>query len=442
MSSQSSAPLIAFAGGGTGGHLYPMLSVAAKMRSLVPDVRFAFFTTQRPIDRRVIREFFPDETTAGIVEQPVQPLPRSVGGVFGFVRAWRASTKVCAARFGEDRPDIVIGSGGFGSAPPIHVGRSLGVATALLNPDAVPGKANRFLASRADVIFVQWPVTRSHLRRHRRVEVVGCPIRDAFAEAERSDGVARFGLDSNRRTLVVTGASQGARSINDAFVGMAEHLAKLDAWQILHLAGREDVERMNRAYEQVGASATVIDYTDQMADVLGVADVIVSRAGASTLAEISAVGVPSVLIPYPYHKDRHQYANAAALFEQGACVVVDDPVRDRTSGESLLAAILELMSDENVRAKMAQRARELGRTDAASHVARYVLDRIGYDESARGHEQGRDWRTPAPTDDKNFSACSRSAAAVCHDGAGEVSAQGLRRDGAGGRTYTKGMACK
>lgn len=368
-----SGPLIALAGGGTGGHLYPMLSVVREIGRRTPGAKFVFFTTRRAIDERVIRCAMVDDASYEIVEQSVLPLPGSIRDAYRFLGAWRASTRLCRQRFCDDRPTVVLGSGGYGSGPPIHVARRMGIRTALLNPDAIPGRANRYLASRADVVFAQWSVVGSHLSRRANVQIVGCPIRESFAEANRSSGVRRFGLDPSGKTLLVTGASQGARTINRAMCAIGDAIAKIEGWQVLHLAGDAEAEAVREAYGRQGVRATVLEYTEHMADALAAADLILSRAGASTLAEITAVGRASVLMPYPFDKNRHQTANALVLGDAGAAVVVEDRMEPARNGAALREVLMRLMCDEAVLSRMARCAAELGRFDAASKIAEELL---------------------------------------------------------------------
>ncbi len=369
-------PLFAFAGGGTGGHLYPMLSVAVEIRKRVPEARLVFFTTNRAIDARVIRSVLA-EADVRIVPQPVQPMPSGIRGVPGFAVAWRQSIKLSKRVLGVDIPEVVVGSGGYGSAPAVCVAARLGIPTALLNPDAIPGKANRFLARKTDVVFAQWAFSELHFSRAARVLTVGCPVRAGFATAERADGVKRFGLDAEKRTLVVTGASQGARSINRAVVLALEETRRLDGWQYLHLAGPTDADLVRKVYESACVPAKVVAYTDEMPAVLAAADLIVTRAGASTLAEITAMGVPAVLLPYPHHKDRHQYVNAAMLTEAGAACMVSDDADGNKTGAALGRTLLSIMSDPDRLEQMSQATAELGEPVASEKITDVLFGLIG-----------------------------------------------------------------
>lgn len=379
---QESKPLhIAFAGGGTGGHLFPMLALAGEIRRRV-DCRFTFFTTDRPIDKSILNATFGDDEAVEIVPLPVKPLPSGIGQIVGFVRAWRSSVKMCRRRFTTDPPALIIGSGGFGSAPPIVAAKNRAVATALLNPDAVPGKANRFLAKRVDVIYVQWSVTRKHLQSARSIVESGCPVRSEFVTADREAGITRFGLDPNLKTLLITGASQGARSINDAVTKNASRLADCGGWQILHLAGRDGVDELRDVYQKGKLPAVVLDFTNDMPGALAAADLIVSRAGASTLAEIATANVPAILIPYPYHRDRHQYHNARVLEAAGLARIVDDPVLGSENAQLLIDTVVTLMTDENTRTGMKQQDFALSNRDASGMIADDLLRRLA-DQKAR-----------------------------------------------------------
>lgn len=354
---------VVFAGGGSGGHLYPSLSIAAALRRRLPGSRVRFFCTRRSIDADILNAA--GETP---IAQPVMPIPTRPWRLPAFWRAWRETTDFCRGRFLEDRPDVVIGSGGFASAPGVVVAQKMGVATALLNPDVEPGRANRFLARRVKVILSQWAQSREHFAAVVVVRSVGCPIRADFARADRQAGIEHFGLDGDKKTLLVTGASQGAKGINRAMVDLAGRLAKFDHWQVLHLSGAVEYDVVNAAYRDSGCAAVCRAYTERMADALAAADLVVSRAGASTLAEITALGKPSILVPYPYDRAQHQLGNAKVLSMAGAARIC----RELDDADAMSAAIMEqlalLMCDGDLRAKMADNARLLGKIDAAGAI--------------------------------------------------------------------------
>ena len=354
---------VVFAGGGSGGHLYPTLSIADALRRSGSDVSVRFFCTHRAIDRRVL-----DAAGWAAIVQPVLPFPSRIGCVIPFWRAWRRSVRYCRAEFAVRRPDVVIGSGGFASGPAVVVAARMGIPTAVLNPDAQPGRANRFLARRVQLVLAQWPESWEHFPAGSVVRVVGCPIRRQFAVADRARGIVRFGLDRACRTLLVTGASQGSHSVNRAMMLLAERIGRLRQWQVLHLTGGDDRTAVQTAYTNAGVRHVCRAYTDEMADALAASDLVISRAGASTLAEITAVGRASILLPYPYDRHQHQVLNAKVLGVAGAarvCGLLTDAER---IADVLGEQIVALTRDDAMRDAMARRCRDMGKPDAATRA--------------------------------------------------------------------------
>jgi UDP-N-acetylglucosamine--N-acetylmuramyl-(pentapeptide) pyrophosphoryl-undecaprenol N-acetylglucosamine transferase len=250
--------------------------------------------------------------------------------------------------------------------------RSLGIRTGILNPDAIPGRANRYLARRADLVALQWDTSRAQFPERTNCQTLGCPIRAGFAAADREEGLRRFGLAADRPVLLVTGASQGARTVNRVTqLVWPQFFREHPDWQLLHLSGPLDEEETRAAYAAASVPAKVLAFTHEMSLALAAADAVVSRAGASTLAELTALGLPAVLLPYPYHRDRHQHANAQVLVDAGAAMLVEDRLAPTENLPPVLAAV-ERLADPAIRRKMGQAARQLGRPGAAARVAEWM----------------------------------------------------------------------
>ena len=374
-------PLVVFAGGGTGGHLYPAIAIAEAIRERLRDVRFAFYGTRRRIDQRILGSI-----DCEAVQQDLSPLSKAPWRWPGFYWRLRSSRTYCRERFAADRPSVIVGTGGLASVPAVHAGVGCGIPAALLNPDAMPGKANRHLSRLADVIFAQWDDTVAQYPRGTKVVVAGCAIRPAFGTARRSDGIACFGLDPTKKTLLVTGASQGARTINEAVAANARLLAELADWQVLHLTGEGDHAYVSDAYRAQSLRAQVVAYTDRMAEALAAADLVVSRAGASTLAEITAVGRASILLPYPYDRHQHQRANARCLVRAGAARLVNDASDPGVNGPALRETLQALMTCSAERERMAAAAQCLGRGTAAADIAEQLIPLAGLSSAVHRHE--------------------------------------------------------
>lgn len=357
-------PWFVIAGGGTGGHLYPGLAVAEALRALQPDIEVGVFGTPRPIDRKLT-----DSRGYELVEQGVQPLTGKPWRWPSFLAAWRRAVRVARTRFEERMPAVVLGLGGYAAGPAVVAASKLGVPTALLNPDAGPGRANARLAGRVDCVFVQWEETADRFRNARVVRCTGCPIRSAFSKAKAEAGYRTLQLDPDKRTLLITGASQGARSINAAVMALTDLWRVATDWQVLHLTGPADLEKCRATYKEHGIAGRALAFTEHMAYCMAAADLVVSRAGASTLAEITAMGLPSVLMPYPFDRKQHQLANAKVLVKHRAAVLVEDANDPRINAGRLREALRDIMRSDERQRQMSRCARVLGRADAAEVVA-------------------------------------------------------------------------
>jgi UDP-N-acetylglucosamine--N-acetylmuramyl-(pentapeptide) pyrophosphoryl-undecaprenol N-acetylglucosamine transferase len=367
------ARTILFAGGGSGGHLYPGVAVAQSLARRYPDITPLFLCTQRDIDRTIL-----DQTPFAYQTQPIVPPRRSIGGLLRFWRAWRATQDLVRSIVKTRQPVAVLGLGGYAAGVAVKCASKAKVPTAILNPDVIPGKANQFLLAHVRQVFCQFEQTRAHIAEAHQGKLitVGCPIRaDITARPPRDEAVGRLGLDPLLQTLVVTGASQGAVTVNQAVLESLSRMAdpnsgrRLQGWQVLHLSGKENADDVRKEYRDLEVPARVVDFTPNMADVWAVADLAVSRAGASSCAELVACGVPSVLMPYPFHKDKHQLANAQALADTGAAVVVEDH-KDRKKNADALRPVLEsLLYDVPRRQSMRDAAGRLGQHNAADAVA-------------------------------------------------------------------------
>ena len=361
-----------FAGGGTGGHIYPAVAVAEHIRKAESDAHIMFFCSERTIDSQILAktgyEFFP------LPAESVSLRPDRLLVFFSkLVRSYRLAKQKIAPV--ADR-SVVIGTGGFASAPAVLAAHRLKLPVALINVDIVPGRANRLLARFAKEIFVQFDDTAEHFAKTKAgVHVPGCPLRAGFANPDKAKAIAELGLDENKKTLVVTGASSGSMSINDAVCGLAKDLEPFaDFWQIVHITGTKDYERALARYANIGIAHKIINYFDDMPGLLTVADLIVGRSGAVSVAEYATAGVAAICLPYPYHKDKHQYLNAAKLVEAGAAVIVEDLPGDcEQILKNLLRELKVLMADDEKRRDMGQHGKGLVKLNAAEKIAQAIM---------------------------------------------------------------------
>ncbi|OQY04033.1 MAG: undecaprenyldiphospho-muramoylpentapeptide beta-N-acetylglucosaminyltransferase [Planctomycetales bacterium 4572_13] len=358
-----------FAGGGTGGHIYPALAVAEQITRKADGSSVLFFCSSRDIDARILSqsgyEFLP-LPAVGLSLYPVRlmqfclQLLKSYYFVKHVLMAYR-------------RNAVVIATGGFVSAPVVFAAKALKIPVYLINVDTVPGKANRLLARYAKKIFVQFEQSKEYSP-NRQVEIVGCPLRSDFQNPDRHKAFSDLALEEDKKVLLVTGASSGAANINDAMLSILSELSNFsDDWQIVHLTGMLHIDEVKRAIEGLDITYHAVDYYDDMPSLLAAADIVVGRAGAVSVAEFAAVGVPAVCLPYPYHKDNHQYKNAQVLVDAGAAIIVDDNVDSPTqTANDLLAVLKDLMANESKRQTMATAAKNIGTTTAADQIAKMI----------------------------------------------------------------------
>jgi UDP-N-acetylglucosamine--N-acetylmuramyl-(pentapeptide) pyrophosphoryl-undecaprenol N-acetylglucosamine transferase len=361
-----------FAGGGTGGHLYPGLAVADELQRLHRNARIVFACSNREIDRRVL-----DVTPHAVVPQPVVPVPRSSRGWGRFLVAWRASRRLARDMLADLQPRAVLGLGGFAAGPLVKEARRQRTPAALVNQDAVPGLANRFLAGRVDAIFTQFDTTENRFAaRHRgKIRCVGCPVRHGFGLAERAESMEHFGLDPARRTLLVFGGSLLAESIVRASIELAPSLAPIaDGWQVLALTRDELADEVLAATEAVGLPAIALPYCRRMDLAYEAADVAVTRCGAGTAAELAITATPAVVFPYPYHRDQHQRLNAAELVDAGAAIVIDDAIDPAVNGAALQEQLIPLLRNPGRLEEMRSAAEDCAKPHAARTIAEWLIE--------------------------------------------------------------------
>ncbi len=361
-----------FAGGGTGGHLFPGIAVARELVRRHPGARVVFAGTGRGVEARVLdREGFALETvrSAGV-------MGKSIGGV-GRALALAPLTLVDAAQvLRRTRPDLVVGLGGYSAGPVVLLAALRGVPTMLMEQNAVPGLTNRLLARVVRAAAVSFEATRSYFGA--KAFVSGNPVRADFFRAPRAR-VERATASTNVSRVLVIGGSQGAHTLNLAMVEAAPVLAAARAGvTVVHQAGDRDVDLVRAGYRRAGVTARVEAFLDAMDEEMGAADLAVCRAGATTLAEVSASGLPAIVVPLPRAANDHQRRNAAALADVAAVDVIEE---DALSQE-LAPRIVALVGDRERRDRMSIAIQATARPDAARLVADRAEELVGCGEQS------------------------------------------------------------
>jgi UDP-N-acetylglucosamine--N-acetylmuramyl-(pentapeptide) pyrophosphoryl-undecaprenol N-acetylglucosamine transferase len=366
-------PTYIIAGGGTGGHMYPGLAVADQLTRQDPDSLVVFACSSRPIDRRIL-----DETDYAIVPQPTRPLRRNPVKIPGFLWAWHRSLKIARRMLDDLRPRAVLGLGGFAAGAPVREAAARSIPTAMLNPDIVPGKANRYLAKRVEVIFVQFESTRDCFAPEirDRVRVVGCPTRPHLLEGSRDEAFEYFDLYPDRKTLLVFGGSILAESITDTICILAEDMDEFaEKWQVLMFVGAQKLDAARQVFNNRAIRATVLEYCDRMDLAYAITNLAVCRGGAGTVAELSATATPAVVLPYPYHSDRQQYLNIEERVEAGCALLVEDRGVPSINADELRPQLLPILREPSRLESMKSAAKSTSRSRAAAEVAEWMATR-------------------------------------------------------------------
>lgn len=369
---------VLFAGGGTAGHVFPSLAVAQALQRLAPELVPVFVGTRDRLEGRLVPAAGFELHHLDVLPLPRRPTWRLVRVPFALQRSVRHTIAVA-----QERGVIAVATfGGYVSFPAARAAHRLGLPLVVHEQNSVPGLANRVAARWASRIAVTFPGSQQRFRGSAPTVVTGNPVREKLLafdpDARQRDARRQFGLDPDRATLLVFGGSQGARTLNQATVGSAGVWRAPQRLQILHAAGRNLHADTAAAWDRVrgaggGPPVVCVDFIEDMAAAYAAADVVVCRAGATSIAELTALARPALLVPYPHATNDHQLHNARAVEAAGAAAVVED---HELTPQRLVEAVEQWLLDPQARAAVAEAARSWRRRDAAEDVARLVVDLV------------------------------------------------------------------
>lgn len=353
-------------GGGTGGHIYPALALIERLKKRDPSAEVLYVGTRRGLESKIV----PD---AGIPFKTVeiQGFRRSLSlenfkTIYLFLKSVRDSKKIIR----EFKPDVVVGTGGYVCGAVVYAAAKSKIPTLIHEQNSVSGVTNKFLSRYVDKIGICFPDVKADFPSN-KVVFTGNPRAQQVADIQPSQTLQKYGLTAKKPTLLIFGGSRGAEKINQTALATAQ-MFKDSNYQVLFVTGRVHYDKLMQqaAAKKLPANFFVQPYIPDMPQILPEVSAIVGRAGATSLAEITALGIPSILIPSPYVTNDHQTKNALSLVEQNAAKMIKE--QDLTAS-SLFSAADELMSNENMRQKMAENAKKAGVPDAADKLLA-VLD--------------------------------------------------------------------
>lgn len=357
-------------GGGTGGHIYPALAIGREIEGKEPGSELLYIGTKKGLESRIVpAQGVPFESI------DISGIRRSlslenVRTIVRFIQGVRRS-KALLKRF---KPDIVVGTGGYVCGPVVYAAARLGIPTLIHEQNVVPGLTNKFLSRYASAVAVSFADSVPHFARVGNVKHTGNPVASTVAKADKAKGFASLGLPPGTPFVLVTGGSRGAQALNDAVLAMLPGLTQLHGVHLVLVTGDRYYEQTAERVKTLPADAAkrvhVLSYVHNMPEVLAASSMIVSRAGASFLAEVTSLGVPAVLIPSPNVTNNHQQPNAESLASAGAAEMI---LEKDLSGDALLRAVSSIMRDASRREKMAGASRGLGMPNAAAAIYEQML---------------------------------------------------------------------
>jgi UDP-N-acetylglucosamine--N-acetylmuramyl-(pentapeptide) pyrophosphoryl-undecaprenol N-acetylglucosamine transferase len=364
MTSDTDSISVLFAAGGTGGHLYPAIAMAEEVKKLRVGAAIAFVGTKKKIEARVVPEkgfLFSTIWISGFHRRlTLDNLLFPVKAAVSLIQSFFLIRKL--------RPAIVVGTGGYVCGPVLYVASLSGVPTVLHESNSYPGITTRLVASKVTKLFLTFDITRKWLPNvdPAKIELVGNPTRDALGSVSRKEGSGYFNLDSGKRTLLVFGGSLGASSINGIMEKIVPILKK-NGIQVIWQTGHMDFERYQKMTNE---SVWVVKFIDKIEYAYAAADVVMCRSGATTLAELTRLGKPAILVPYPHAAANHQELNARTMVDAGAAVLVKDSELETMA----LPTIEELLSHIALLDAMGEKSLSLGKPNAGKEIAQKILD--------------------------------------------------------------------
>ena len=357
MSSVKTRYRILIAGGGTGGHLFPAIAVAEKIKEMKPETEILFVGTKSKIEGKVVPELgyrFKSIWIKGFsrkfnLENILFPVKLFISLIQSIVINMKFM------------PRVAIGTGGYVSGPAIWGSSVLGAKIILLEQNSYPGITTRLLERYANEVHISFKDSEKYLRRKDRLHLTGNPVRKNLGTEEKEKALKKFGLSTGKKILLVIGGSLGAASINKAMAAILKRLEEKGI-QVLWQTGKNYFKK----YENLnGSDIKVLEFIDDMNAAYSTCDLLLARAGATTIAEVLALGIPSILVPSPNVAENHQYHNAKSLEEKNAAVLI----KDEMLNEELYERVSELINTENKLNELKLNARSLGKPDAAENIA-------------------------------------------------------------------------
>lgn len=355
---------VVFAAGGTGGHIFPAVAIADEMRRKNPDSSILFIGAKGRIEEKIIPKNNYDLETIEFSGINRRNMLKNVFFPFRFISALNRSKKI----LGRFEPDVVVGTGGFVSAPVVYGAVKMNIPTLIQEGNSYPGMATKFLSPRVNKVVINFSETAEHLKIRNNITKISYPVRTSLARVNKDEALRFFGLPEGSQTVFVFGGSQGAAGINSALrdiIGILYDEGLSIIWQ----TGKESFSDTAKLAEKYKDRIKVYEFIYEMNYAYSAADLVVCRAGISSIMELAMLGIPAILVPYPFSSENHQESNARALDEKNAAVMI----LEKDLKVDLFDKISELAGNEHELSLLSGNIKKFSDPDAAEKILNEIL---------------------------------------------------------------------
>ncbi|HWQ79680.1 MAG TPA: undecaprenyldiphospho-muramoylpentapeptide beta-N-acetylglucosaminyltransferase [Anaerovoracaceae bacterium] len=352
-------------GGGTGGHIYPAIAIADKIRRKHPEAEILFVGTEKGMEKDLVPKNGYEIRFITVSGFHRKKLWKNIKTAADLLKGNRQAARIIK----EFRPDLVVGTGGYVCGPVVRTAHKMGIRTFIHEQNALPGVTNRLLEKHADKIFVSFPESKEYFKDQSKLVVTGNPIRKSFQLCSFGRSRENMGIKAGEFVILCFGGSLGAGKINSTMIRVVEAISGMPDTRLYFITGRNYYQKVLESLEErkinPGGNINILEYADNMHEYLSAADLVISRAGALTVAEITACGKASILVPSPNVTGNHQYFNAKVVADKGGAIIIEE--KD-LSDEKLLGTVMRLKNNREAINSMSGASAEFGRLDAADMI--------------------------------------------------------------------------
>ncbi len=357
-------------GGGTGGHIYPALAIIEEIKERDKEAEILYVGTEKGMEAEIVPKENINFKTIRVNGMPRSLNKQSFIAMKELMHGLKASKKIIK----DFKPDIVIGTGGYVSGPIVYMGAKKGIPTLIHEQNAYPGVTNRILSRYVTRMAITFKEAKDRLNHKERVILTGNPIRKKTINVNSVEAYKNLGIDEKKTFILSFGGSGGQKKLNDSILDLIDKIKDSDI-ELIHVTGKRLHDDFMNEFKRkdVGANIKILPYLYNMPEALNIADLVITSAGAITLSEISAIGVPTILVPKGYTTENHQEFNARSFEAEGAAKVI---LEKDISGQLLYENIMEIINDDNLREQMAQNTKKLGKINASEKIYEIIEEII------------------------------------------------------------------